>query len=404
MTAGPPPGVAGTGKEARRLALFDDAFRPFFLAAPVYAVVAVVAWLWVLLGGSAGAGFLPASVWHAHELLFGFATAALSGFLLTAAPTWSGRPPLAGKRLIALVLLWLAGRVAAWSGGAAPLAAAVVVFAYLPALALAVLPHLRAAGRRNMVFLIVLAGLSAAQALVLAGGLDADFRLARRGLVLAVDVYAVLITLIGGRVVPAFTRSALARGGDESGVRDFSTIDKAAIALVAAVALADLALPAAMVGWLSMAAGLAVAARLRGWGGLRTLRTPLLWVLHLAYLWLAAGLIWKGVFQAAAIGAPGDALHGLTIGAVGTMTLAIMSRAALGHSGLRLVAPRLTVAAYVLISLAAAARLAATGLDGAGQSTAMLLSGAAWCTAYALFLIDFVPLLLRPRRSRAEAP
>ena len=129
MTAGPPPGVAGTGKEARRVALFDDAFRPFFLAAPAYAVVAVIAWLWVLSSGGAVARFLPASVWHGHELLFGFATAALSGFLLTATPSWSGRPPLAGKRLIALVLLWLAGRVAAWSGGAAPLAAAVVVFA-----------------------------------------------------------------------------------------------------------------------------------------------------------------------------------------------------------------------------------------------------------------------------------
>jgi uncharacterized protein involved in response to NO len=354
------------------------------------------------LGGGAGPGFLSASVWHGHELLFGFATAALSGFLLTAAPTWSGRPPLAGKSLVALVLLWLAGRVAAWSDVAA-LAAALVAFAYLPALALAVLPHLRAAGRRNMVFLIALAGLSAAQALILVGGLGDDLGLARRGLVLAVDVYAVLIALIGGRVVPAFTRSALAREGGEGGVRGFSTLDKAAIALTAAVALADLALPAAVVGWLSMAAGLTVAARLRGWGGLRTLRTPLLWVLHLAYLWLAAGLIWKGVYQAAAIGVPGDALHGITIGAVGTMTLAIMSRASLGHSGLPLEAPRLTVAAYVAISLAAAARLAATGLAGTGLTAALLLSGAAWCTAYALFLIDFAPLLLRPRRNSAPS-
>jgi uncharacterized protein involved in response to NO len=385
----------------RRVALFDDPFRPFFLAAPAYAVLAVGAWLWVLLGGAgASDGFLPASVWHGHELLFGFATAALSGFLLTATPTWSGRPALAGKRLVALVLLWLAGRVAAWSG-VAPLTGALVGFAYLPALALAVLPHLRAGGRRNMVFLVALAGLSVAQALVLAGGLGDDLGLARRGLVLAVDVYAVLIALIGGRVVPAFTRSALARAGGE-GVRGFSTIDKAAIALTATVALADLVLPAAA-GWLAIAAGLTVAARLRGWGGLRTLRNPLLWVLHLAYLWLAAGLIWKGAFQAAAIGAPSDALHGIMIGAVGTMTLAIMSRASLGHSGLPLAAPRLTVAAYVVISLAAVARLAATGLEGTGLAAALLLSGAAWCAAYALFLVDFAPLLLRPRRTSARS-
>jgi uncharacterized protein involved in response to NO len=266
---------------------------------------------------------------------------------------------------------------------------------FLPALAIAILPALRAAAPRNRIFLAVLALLFAADLLWHLEALGyADTGWA--GEILAVDVFALLIALVGGRVVPAFTASALKASGAPAAVREPSLVDRVALAAVAGVVVADLAAPAAVTGAVSLFAALLQGLRLRGWATRHCLDRPILWVLHLGYAWLAIGLAWRGAALVSGFVPATEALHGLTVGAVGTMSLAIMSRAALGHTGRPLVVPGLVTAAYLLVSAAAFARLAAP-LVPAAYVTATMVSGALWTAAFALFVLVYAPILLGPR-------
>jgi uncharacterized protein involved in response to NO len=210
------------------------------------------------------------------------------------------------------------------------------------------------------------------------------------------DLFALLIALIGGRVVPAFTASALAARDEAERVRASSMRDGLAIATIVLMLLADLGGLTRAAGALALAAALLNAWRLHGWGGSRTLRAPILWVLHLGYLWLAIGLAWKGLVDLSGWLPAADALHGLAIGAVGTMTLAIMSRATLGHTGRPLHAPPLVVASYVLVGAAALARLAAP-LAPAHAVSLLVISGALWSAAFATFVVRLGPALVQPR-------
>jgi uncharacterized protein involved in response to NO len=378
------------------LPLFSYGFRPFFLLAALFAALAVPLWLVAYTGNLLLPSPLPASLWHGHEMLFGYGSAVLAGFLLTATPGWSGRPPVKGAPLALLVLTWLAGRVASSAGGGAPVLAAAIDLAFLPALALAIAFALQAAPRRNLVFMPVIGVL-----LLLNLGVHLDAQgvlpglgaLALRG---ALDVFVLLIGLIGGRVVPAFTGNALAARGERVSVRAFSLRDRLAIGSLMLLLLADLMGLTRAAGVVALAAALLNAWRLYGWQGSRTLREPILWVLHLGYLWLAIGLAWKGMVDLTGFLPSADALHGLAIGAVGTMTLAVMSRAALGHTGRPLRAPLLVVASYVLVTAATVARLAAP-LAPARSLLLLELSGALWTLAFAAFAIRLGPVLLRPR-------
>jgi uncharacterized protein involved in response to NO len=210
------------------------------------------------------------------------------------------------------------------------------------------------------------------------------------------DLFALLIALIGGRVAPAFTGNALAARGQAEPVRAFSLRDRLAIVSLVLLLLADLADFTRAAGAVALVAALLNAWRLHGWQGSRTLREPILWVLHLGYLWLAIGLAWKGVVNLTGLLSPADALHGLAIGAVGTMTLAIMSRATLGHTGRQLHAPSLVVASYLLVTAATVARLAAT-LAPAQSLSLLGLSGALWSLAFAAFAIRLGPALFQRR-------
>ncbi len=325
----------------------------------------------------------------------------LAGFLLTAAPSWSDRGPVTGAALGALALLWLAGRLFAWLGGSVPLVAAFVDLAFLPALALTVLPALRAASRRNLVFLPILGLLFAADLLIHleAVGTMGDF--ATAGIYLLADGLVLLIAMIGGRVTPAFTASALQARGIEGAVRRHAKLDALALAAIALLILADLAAPAAVVGWVALAAAALHAARLAGWGTRHTLGDPILWVLHLGYGWLVVGLAWRGLALVTDLAADSDAVHGLTIGAIGTMTLAVMSRAALGHTGRPLAAPRAIVVAYLLVSAAAVLRLASPFLPGEGYLHGLLGSGVLWALAFTLFAFVFAPMLVAARADQA---
>lgn len=379
-----------------QLPLLAYGFRPFFLLAAIFAALAVPLWLVTYMGALALPSPLPAPLWHGHEMLFGYGAAVLAGFLLTATPGWSGRPPVSGIGLGVLALIWLAGRVASSAGGAVAALAAAVDLAFLPALAIAITPALQAAPRRNRIFLPVLGVLLLAN---LGVHLDAQGVLPGLGgiaLRITIDLFALLIALIGGRVVPAFTGNALATRGEAERVRDPSVRDRFAIGALVLLLLADLGGLTRAAGAIALAAALLNAWRLHGWGGSRTLHDPLLWVLHLGYLWLAIGLAWKGLVDLSGFLPPADALHGLAIGAVGTMTLAIMSRATLGHTGRPLHAPPLVVASYLLVGAAALARLAAP-LAPAHAIPLLVTSGTLWSLAFAAFVICLGPALVQPR-------
>ena len=376
-------------------ALFDQGFRPFFLLAAIWAPVALVLWLSMLAGVLELPTAFDPVAWHVHEMLFGFVAAAIGGFLLTAIPNWAGRLPLQGLPLAALVSVWLAGRIAvalsAWIG---PAAAAAVDIAFLAGFA-AVAAREIVTGRnwRNLPVLGVLVLLTAANALFHLGETE-------RAEHAAISIVVALIALIGGRVVPSFTRNWLTRRGATRLPAPQGRVDTAAmavtvVALAAWTAAGDHPLVAAALGL----AAAALAVRLARWQGLSTGAEPLVWVLHLGYLWLPAGLALLAAGMLTPTVPESVALHALTAGAMATTILAMMTRTTRGHTGRPLAATPTTTAIYLLITAAAAARLA-SGL--ADDDHLMLLYGAsaAWIAAFALFLLTYGPMLLRRRPGR----
>lgn len=380
--------------------LLSYGFRPFFLGAGVTAPLALLVWLGVVAHGLVPPTAFAPAAWHAHEMLFGFAMAAVAGFLLTAVPNWTGRMPLNGWPLAALAGLWLAGRLAVAFGDRLGAAAAAALDLAFPLVLLTVILREVATGRnwRNLPVCAALAALLLANLLMHLEPLDiaASAALGHR---LGIATLALLVSLIGGRIVPSFTTNWLKRQGAPSLPAPFGTLDKAALALTVLAMLAWVASPHwPPVGALLLAAGAAQAARLARWRGHRTLAEPLLWVLHLGYGWLALGVALLGVDALA--GSFGAHLHALTVGCFGTMILAVMTRATLGHTGRALTAGPSTTASYVLVTVAAVLRVAAHATPGA-YLTLVALSGLAWIAAFAIFLIVYGPMLVRPRVAAA---
>ena len=350
-------------------------FRPFFLLAALWAALAVPLWL-------------GAMAWHAHEMVYGFGVASVAGFLLTAIPNWTGRLPVRGAPLGALAALWLAGRLALFI--LPPLPAALLDLAFVPVL-MAVVARELIAGRnyRNLPMLAALGLLFAGNVLVHLQALDVAYT-ARLGNSIGIATLLVLISLVGGRIIPSFTRNWMAKARREPAPpAPMSRLDLACLLVTLAGLVAWVAAPASTA-LLQIAAGAAVLVRLSRWRGLRTLREPLLVVLHLGYAWLGVGLLLLGFGISG-----GAALHALTVGAIGTMTLAVMTRASLGHGGRPLAAGAGTVAIYVLVTLAALLRVLAPYLGGLIVTS---LAGLAWSAAFGLFAIFYGPLLLGRNR------
>lgn len=383
--------------------IFSYGFRTFFSLAAIFSPLAIAAWLGIYSGAIKPISAYAPNLWHAHEMLFGYAAAVLTGFLLTAIPNWTGAAPLRGRPLVILALLWLAGRAAIWSMPLVPPAvAAAIDISFFIVLGLILVPSLTQGARKNLIFLVVLAFLAAANLLfhLEALGLADTGSL---GLNLGVDLFALLIAIIGGRVTPSFTANALRAGAEAQGasplaIKSHPSLDKAAILSIAIVAICEFfAHGEEWVGWVALTAAAINAVRMAGWQTRRTFFQPLLWVLHLGYAWLVAGLAVKGV--AALTGTlPGTvALHGITIGAIGTMTLAMMSRASLGHTGRALAAGRALAFAYILISLAAIVRLAMPVLLPDRYPESVTIAGTLWIAAFAIFAVLFIPILIGPR-------
>lgn len=384
----------------RQLALFEAGFRVFFLLAPLYAAASILEWLLIYTGAITLPADVAPTLWHAHEMIFGFAAAGVAGFFLTAVPNWTGAPFVRGLPLAALAAIWLAGRIAMHLGGSLPppLTAAIDL-AFLPALAASVAPSLLRGGvGRNTMLLVVLMALWLADA-----AMQAEFiggpQIAARGARVAIDILALLITVIGGRIVPAFTTTQLKLRGDRL-PQSRAGLDKAAILSMALLILSEAIVGVGEVtASIALAAALIQATRLSLWRGIATWRQPILAVLHLGYAWLVLGLALKGASGFLEWIPETTALHGLTIGAVGTMMTAVMSRAALGHTGRKIEAHKLTVAAYALISIAALLRIVAPAAPEL-QLHLLTCSGVAWSAAFALFLAVYVPILTKPRADR----
>ncbi len=375
-------------------AILQQGFRPFFQLAALWAIVSVGVWL-AALGGliEIPSAFDPL-VWHAHEAVFGFAVAAVAGFMLTAIPNWTGRLPFAGWPLAGLVAVWLAGRgaclLSAWLGAGTTM---IVDLSFLVVLA-AIVAREIVAGRnwRNLVMVAAIVLLALGNAAVHAEVVF-GWPLHGFGRRLGLAVLLCLITLVGGRVVPSFTRNWLAKDDPARLPAPFGPFDRAALLVtVAALALWAAAPDLTATGVLLLVAGVLNAVRLGRWQSTAAFKDPLLGVLHIGYAWLAFGLIILGASTASGHSLLAGALHALSAGAVGTMVLAIMTRASLGHTGHALTAGIGTVLAYLLVSVGAAARVAAP-LAGAAEPAIYSVSGILWVGGFILFLVLYGPML-----------
>lgn len=386
---------------------WSDGFRPFFLLAALFAALAIPVWL---LQYTAVAE-LPIRggplYWHIHEMLFAFGAAAVAGFLTTAVPNWTATPPMAGTRVLVLTALWLAGRAVWLVSGLLPAwLVAVVDLAFLPALILALAPAVAGARQwRNMPIFVLILTLFAGNLLLHLDLLDLWPGAFGDGTIVAIVTLTTLITMVGGRIVPAFTRNALAARGRPVAMRSSAPLDAGAILSGAVAGAALLIAPDGPVaGYLAALAAILNLARLVRWHGWRTLSLPIVWVLHVAYLWIPVGWGLLAAAQFSGAVSPSAGWHALTVGAIGTMIMAVTTRAALGHTGRPLVAPRPMIASYLFLTGAAAARVAAAvGLD-VGQGMLLYISAGLWTAAFALFVFVYFPILTRPRADVQAGP
>lgn len=393
--------LAGRGSSAGsgRFALFAYGFRPFFLLAGIYALVSVPFWLWTYARGAAPLANVAPQFWHGHEMIYGFVAAAIAGFLLTAVPSWTGTRGFAGWPLVGLILLWLAGRAAFAAGDLVPVwMIATIELAFLPALAALLAPPLLRSRNRNTAMLMVLAVLWLVDAAFLHGMLAGDAVLAQRALHGAINMVLLLVTVIGARIVPAFTSNALRQRGQSVDLSARPVLDRALVAVM----ITNLVLDAVNANVLARGAIAATAAivhawRLAGWQGLRTLREPIVWALHVGYAWLPIGFVLKALSLLFGVSGSAQWIHAFTLGAFGTMILAVMTRASLGHTGRPLVVSGATASAYLLLTAAAIVRVWGGASGALSHLQAVTLAGVLSCTAFALFVFVYAPILIGPR-------
>lgn len=381
------------------LALLSQGFRPFFLLAGIWAILGLILWIHAFAGMIEIPTQFDALAWHSHEMLFGYAAAVLAGFLLTAIPNWTGRLPLKGAPLAALVLLWIIGRLAVgYSTAMPPLLVAALDLSFLTVLLLFVLREILAGKNwRNLPLPAALGVLIVANTLVHAGQADWIRDADIYGTRLALAAFAVMITLIGGRIVPSFTRNWLAKAKITSLPAPFGRFDKFALLTgIGALLGWSLAPESHPVGYLCLLAAVVHAIRLSRWQGHRTWREPLLLVLHLGYGWIPVSLALLGATVLAPAYFPASVgIHALTAGAIATMTLAVMTRAIRGHTGRELTSDLLNTLVFVIITFSALARLIAPYLAD-HYMTGLMVSAALWELAFIGFVVlNAKALLLR---------
>ncbi|KLK90174.1 short-chain dehydrogenase [Microvirga vignae] len=377
-------------------ALFSYGFRPFFLLGSLHAGLAILAWLPMFYGElQLSTAFAPRD-WHIHEMLYGYLSAVITGFLLTAVPNWTGRMPLQGRPLIVLVLIWVAGRVAvtisAWIGWQA---SGLIDVSFLIVVA-AVMAREIIKGKnwRNLKVMVALSILTIGN---ITFHLEAHLLgAAEYGIRIGVAATMMLVMVIGGRIVPSFTRNWLSRENPGRMPASFGTFDMISMAGASLALLVWIALPEWQItGVALVAAGLVQTVHMARWAGDRTWRDRLVLILHVAYAFVPLGFILTGLASLGLI-PTGAGIHAWTGGAMGGMTLAVMSRASLGHTGRALVASRMTQVLYLLIVIVALARIIAALLPD--WTDALLhLAGAAWAATFIGFALTYWNVFMQPR-------
>ena len=369
-------------------------FRPLFLCAGLFATFGMLLWgLFLHMGWNPSAVLAPIP-WHAHAMLYGFAGALIAGFVLTASGHWTGMPTTTPITLTLATVLWLAARVTLLAGAPLLLGAAFdVAFLLLVAFMVARV-ILLTSNRRNLFLVVVLLGYTALDAWFYVAAARMDFAQVTRALLVCVDLLTLLMLAIGGRVIPFFA----GRRMPDLKITQFKPLNIAVNVGAAVILLLDLA---GVDGLPRGACMLALAAlafvRLLGWRGWGTLREPMLWVLHLGYLWLAAGLLLRGLGLVGAWNQPEiETLHGITVGALGTLSLGMMTRVSLGHSGREIRANAPLIIVFILPTIAGVLRLA---IGPVGWTWA----ACAWILAFLIWLVVMAPVLLRGVPKRVEA-
>jgi len=358
--------------------LLTRAHRPFFLLTAIYGALAIAIWIVSWRGyGSA------TSLWHGHEMIFGFAGAGLAGFLLTAIPNWTKQPPAQGVLLGVLLSLWFAGRLAI---GVEQLLWLDLLF--LPALGLkALIDIVRARNHRNLIVPVLIFGLAGFNFMY-------HFGDPRQALALSVYTLTAMITLIAGRIAPLFTMVKLGIKNEPPLLRSVRVrLTQISVPLVLMVGLAEWVFPGtATAGWIAFGVAIILGALMLTWHGYRSFREPLIWIMHAGFIWVPVGFMLKALNEIWNVGTPSSALHALTAGAIGGMLLAVSSRAALGHSGKPLEATKLLVLAYLMVIAAAVVRVFAPS-NGAIDASATL-----WILGFGFYAIVLWPVLTRPRQ------
>lgn len=379
-------------------AVLSAGFRPFFLVGALWAVALIALWVGILAGRITLSMKFDPLAWHRHEMLFGYLSAIIAGFLLTAIPNWTGRPVLKGAPLAALVALWFGGRIAVLASAKTGwLMAAIIDSSFLAVMAVIAAREIMLAKNRNLPLVNAILLLAAANFLDYLGAATAAFP-PDLGWQVAFAIVLMLIGLIGGRIIPTFTRNWLSARGEKDRLPPaFNGFDKVALGMTAFALVGWIvARGTALSGTMLIAASVAQAARLARWQGLRTSADPLVFILHLSYAWLPLGLFLLGLSSFTPAIPSSAALHALSAGAMAAMTLAVMTRATLGHTGHALRADRKTVAIYALVTSGAALRLVAPLLPF-DYLRIISVTGTLWAAAFVLFVAAYGPMLLRPR-------
>jgi uncharacterized protein involved in response to NO len=377
--------------------LFTLGFRPFYLLAAAFAVLAVVLWLFSSGGLLRYGSYLQGTFLHSHEMVFGFAVAVIAGFLLTAVRNWTGLPTPTGPTLASMAAVWLAGRVLIVTGP--PVLAVVVDVLFVPLLAVVVArPILKSRNRRNykiIALLMLIALCNVFYHLAALGPMPAW--LAYTTIIVALDLITLLYAVVAGRVIPAFTRNAVPESNPKSAAWiEIAAFGSLILMIVTKISSDWFSVPTLLPNGLVIVATVAHTFRLAFWQPYKTVGNPLLWMLPVAYSWLPVALFLRVLAQYSTV-AQSTWIHALMIGAISSMMLAMMMRSSLGHTGRALRASGMDMAAFLLLQLAAILRVIVDLLPADSYRLTIVASGTLWVLAFGIFLLRYVPMLVKPR-------
>ena len=380
--------------------ILQNSFRPFFIVAGIWATLAVPFWILNYFGLLIVADNFDILLWHQHEMLYGFIAAAITGFILTAIPNWTGRLPIKNKPLGFLVFLWIIGRIGFLT--IPIIGAKVVALLDLPFLIILVLVILReiVSGKnwRNLPVIILISLFTLGNILVHLQLLDV-IESAELGIRLSIFVLSILLALIGGRIVPSFTRNWLSQNQVNRFPSGAGIFDKVCLVSLVVFVIAQIITPYhQLTSLLSLLAGLLHGIRLIRWKVWLTLSEPLIWILHVGYMWLSVALVLIGLAGLTDFVPYTSSYHALTIGAFSTMILGVMTRVSLGHTGRTLKATFGTTTIYVFITIASVLRVSESFLNDS-RNLILSFSGIFWTLSFALFVFIYFPILTQPRKS-----